>query len=88
MPHDEELLQVIKSQRAGTQRQAKRNAQQVVLLTSEEEESNKEDTEEEGSAKEKSQEQVHVQKDHTSGTKTNTYWIYPWPKRTKKETML
>ena len=52
MPNDDELLQVINSQRARTQRQAKRKAQQVISLTSKEEEDNEEDTEEEDNEKE------------------------------------
>ena len=58
MPSDEELLEAIKSQRAGTHKQVKRKAQQVISSTSEEEQSNKEDIEEKHNEKEKFEEQA------------------------------
>ena len=61
MPDDEELLQAIKSQRVGTQRQAKRKAQQVIFLTLKEEEDEK-DIEEEDKEKEESKVQSLARK--------------------------
>ena len=62
MPNDEELLQAIKSQRAGTQRQVRKKALQVASTTSEEEE----DTDEE---EEESKVRREVQKTITVGEK-------------------
>ena len=67
MPPNEELLEAIKSQRAGTHKQVKRKAQQIVSSTSEEEESHKEDTEE--SKNEESEEQEQAQKTIQVGQK-------------------
>ena len=42
MPKDEKVLQAVKSQRAGTQRQVRKKAQQVISLTSKEEDEEEE----------------------------------------------
>ena len=45
MTNDEEVLEAIKSQRAGTQRQVKRKAQQVISPTVEEEDNEEDECE-------------------------------------------
>ena len=69
MPLDEELLQAIKSQRAGTHKQVKRKAQQVASLTSEEEQDKGEDTEEKDTEEEEFEEQAQVKKTIQVGEK-------------------
>ena len=45
MPKDEEVLQAIESQRAGTQRQVRKKALQVTSLTTEEDDDEEEEIE-------------------------------------------
>ena len=85
MPSDEELLQVIESQRAGTHKQVKRKAQQVVSSTSKEEQSNKEDSEEESSEKEKFEERVQVKKTIQVGQKHIPIGSTPGPEEPKRK---
>ena len=77
MPNDEELLQAIKSQRVGTQRQVRKKAFQVASATSQEEEDIDEEEEE-------SKVWPEVQKTITVGEKQIPVGSTPRPQPIKK----